>query len=105
MGHLLVDRRSYEIDDADLVNLQPVLLHALAAHGTVALGVHGLDAEEHVLIAGRRPLSMQVSSAVTASGEVVERMLDELALLGSITVVGVGTGAIPPEPNPPGAVQ
>ncbi|MEV8214672.1 hypothetical protein [Leifsonia sp. NPDC077715] len=97
MGQLLVDRRCYEIDDADLVNLQPVLMQALSLNRSVALAVHGRDGEEHVLIAGRRPLSLQFSSAVTASGEVVEQMLDELALLGSLTIVGVHTEATPPE--------
>ena len=97
MGQLVVDRRSYEIDDADLVNLQPVLMQALAAFGSVSLAVHGRDGEEHVMIAGRRPLSLQFSSAVAASGEVVERMLDELALLGSLAIVGAHTEAAPPE--------
>jgi len=100
MGQLLVDRRCYEIDDVDLVNLRPVLMQALAANGSVSLAVHGRDEEEHVLIAGRRPLSLQFSAGVTASGEVVEQMLDELALLGSITIVGVHT-----EPTPPEGVQ
>ena len=110
MGQLLIDRRSYEVDDADLVNLQPVLMQALAAYGTVALAVHGRDAEEHVQIAGRRPLSLQISSAVSASGEVGERLLDELALLGSIAIVGeridaTRHGVTPPEATPPEAVQ
>ena len=105
MGQLLGDGRSYEVDDADLVNLQPVLMQALAANGTVALAVYGRNAEEHVEIAGSRPLSLQISSAVTANGEVVERMLDELALLGSLTIVGVHIETSRPGVAPPEEVQ
>ena len=88
MGRLSIDRRTYEIDDADLVNLQPVLMQALAARGSVALSVCGRDSEDHLLVAAERPLTMQVTSPVTANADMVERMLDELALLGSIAVVG-----------------
>jgi hypothetical protein len=87
MGQLLVDRRSYWIDDVDLVDLQPVLMHALASYGSVALAVHGRDGEEHVVVVGRRPLSLRFSTEVTANADRVERMLDEFELLGSISVV------------------
>ena len=87
MGRLLIDRRSFEIDDADLVNLQSAIVQSLIAYGSVALALHGRDGEEHVVVGGTRPLSVQTDSPVAPSAVAIERMLDEVAMLGSIAVV------------------